>query len=235
MTAKCYHHIDSNYCAWYKQIKKKATHGHWKITRFTKKHICLVHVHQNKHQNMTSKFISKLISHLVANDPEIPLLKVIQEVQVKLQMGCTYKRAWYARKFTIERVFGSWEITFSILPKYLHAICGKWQEYTLPCSHANAVCRDNGTRPNAYVSDIYSRETYQSNFYLVRYEDFWRDAPYDLTFYPPNMNNQRGRKKGTRFRAKMNYRNPDSPPRCSRCRMPGQSRKNCNNPSSSNV
>ncbi|KAI5658176.1 hypothetical protein M9H77_26969 [Catharanthus roseus] len=31
-------------------------------------------------------------------------------------------RAWYARKFTIEKVFGSWDITFNILPKYLQAV-----------------------------------------------------------------------------------------------------------------
>ncbi|KAI5681364.1 hypothetical protein M9H77_02591 [Catharanthus roseus] len=75
-----------------------------------------------KHRNMTSKFVSKLISHFVANDPEISVSNVIGEVQVKLQTGYTYKRAWYAQKFVIERVFGSWETTFSVLPKYLHVM-----------------------------------------------------------------------------------------------------------------
>ncbi|KAI5677897.1 hypothetical protein M9H77_08847 [Catharanthus roseus] len=137
---------------------------------------------------MTSKFISKLISHLFANDSEIPVSNVIQEVQVLLQTG---------------------------------------------------FCKNNGTGLDAYVPDIYSQETYrriyQSNFYPVGYEDFWRDAPYNLTFYPPNMNNQWGRKYAIRFREKMDYRNPDSPPRYSRCRMPEHNRKNYNNSSSSNV
>ncbi|KAI5682339.1 hypothetical protein M9H77_03567 [Catharanthus roseus] len=58
-------------------------------------------IHQGQHmpcsdRDITSKFISKLISHLVANDPKIPVSNVIQEVQVLLQMGCTYKRTWYA-------------------------------------------------------------------------------------------------------------------------------------------
>ncbi|KAI5666052.1 hypothetical protein M9H77_15905 [Catharanthus roseus] len=64
-------------------------------------------IEQNKHRNLSSKFISMSISHLVANDPEIPVSNIIQEVQVLYQTGCTYKRAWYARKFAIERVFGS--------------------------------------------------------------------------------------------------------------------------------
>ncbi|KAI5676386.1 hypothetical protein M9H77_07336 [Catharanthus roseus] len=84
---------DSNYCSWYIRIKKKSIHDRWEITRFTKEHTCLVQVHQNKHRNMTSKFIAKLISHLVANDPEILVSNVIQEVQILLQTGCTYKRA----------------------------------------------------------------------------------------------------------------------------------------------
>ncbi|KAI5673887.1 hypothetical protein M9H77_14251 [Catharanthus roseus] len=58
----------------------------------------------------------------IANDPEIPVSNIIQEVQILFQTGCTYKWAWYARKFVIERVFGSWDTTFSILPKYLQAV-----------------------------------------------------------------------------------------------------------------
>ncbi|KAI5663602.1 hypothetical protein M9H77_22925 [Catharanthus roseus] len=70
------------------------------------------------------RFVDKVqaVSAVLANDPEIPISNIIQEVQVLFQIGCTYKRAWYARKFTIERVFGSWDTTFSILPKYLQAV-----------------------------------------------------------------------------------------------------------------
>ncbi|KAI5674027.1 hypothetical protein M9H77_14391 [Catharanthus roseus] len=53
---------------------------------------------------------------------KIPVLNVIQEVQVLFQMGCTYKRAWYARKFATERIFSIWETTFNILPKYPQAM-----------------------------------------------------------------------------------------------------------------
>ncbi|KAI5673097.1 hypothetical protein M9H77_13461 [Catharanthus roseus] len=39
-------------------------------------------IEQNKHRNLSSKFISMSISHLVANDPEIPVSNILQEVQV---------------------------------------------------------------------------------------------------------------------------------------------------------
>ncbi|KAI5667522.1 hypothetical protein M9H77_17375 [Catharanthus roseus] len=56
------------------------------------------------------------------------------------------------------------------------------------------------------------------------YKGAW-DAPYNLTFHPPNMNNERGRKQGTRFQEEMDYRNPDSPLRSGRCRMSGHNKK----------
>ncbi|KAI5681097.1 hypothetical protein M9H77_02324 [Catharanthus roseus] len=82
-TARCYHHSDDNYCSWYIGTKKKAMHSRWEITRFVKEHTCLVQIEQNKHRNLSSKFISMSISHLVANDPEIPVSNIIEEVQRK--------------------------------------------------------------------------------------------------------------------------------------------------------
>ncbi|KAI5654616.1 hypothetical protein M9H77_31803 [Catharanthus roseus] len=67
------------------------------------------------------------------------------------------------------------------------------RDHTITTYNPRKVCKDNSTRPDAYVSDIYSQETYrrtyQSNFYPVEHEDFWRDVPNNLTFYPPNMKN----------------------------------------------
>ncbi|KAI5659052.1 hypothetical protein M9H77_27845 [Catharanthus roseus] len=84
--------------------------------------------------------------------------------------------------------------------------CGKWQTYTLPCSHVLAVCRENRSRTDAYVLEIYSRQmyrkTYQENFHPVLSENFLRDVPFNLTFYPPNMKNERGRNKASDFRGK---------------------------------
>ncbi|KAI5682284.1 hypothetical protein M9H77_03512 [Catharanthus roseus] len=74
--------------------------------------------------------------------------------------------------------------------------CGKWQTYALPYSHVLAECRENGSRTDTYVPEIYSRQmykrTYQTNFHPVLSENFWRDVPFSLTFYPPNMKKEQG-------------------------------------------
>ncbi|KAI5664933.1 hypothetical protein M9H77_24256 [Catharanthus roseus] len=117
--------------------------------------------------------------------------------------------------------------------------CGKWRTYTLSCSHVLAVCKENGSRTDTYVPEIYSRQmyrrTYQANFHLVLSENFWRDVPFNLKVYPPNMKKEWGRKQDKRFQGKMDYRNLDSPPRYGRCRMPRHNRKNCNISGPSNV
>ncbi|KAI5661657.1 hypothetical protein M9H77_20980 [Catharanthus roseus] len=43
---------------------------------------------------------------------------------------------------------------------FSNASCGKWKTFTLPCSHVLAVCRENGSRTDTFVPEIYSRQTY---------------------------------------------------------------------------
>ncbi|KAI5673232.1 hypothetical protein M9H77_13596 [Catharanthus roseus] len=68
------------------------------------------------------------------------------------------------------------------------------------------LCRENGSRTNTYVPEIYSRQTYkrtyQVNFHAVLSKNFWRDVPFNLTFYPPNMKNERSRNRASDFRGK---------------------------------
>ncbi|KAI5666462.1 hypothetical protein M9H77_16315 [Catharanthus roseus] len=136
------------------------------------------------------------------------------------------------KKATVLPLIALVELIFNKLVKYFHQQheeaencvhpfptrifdnCGKWQTYALACSHVLAVCRETGSRTDAYVLEIYSRQTYiktyEANFHLVLSENFWRDVSFNLTFYPPNMKKKRGRKQGKRFQGEMDYRNLDS-------------------------
>ncbi|KAI5659778.1 hypothetical protein M9H77_28571 [Catharanthus roseus] len=101
------------------------------------------------------------------------------------------------------RVSGTGNNVYTLRLNNKSCSCGKWQTYTLPCSHVLAVCRENRSRTDTYVPEIYSRQTYrrtyQANFHLVLSENFWRDIPLNLTFYPPNMKKEQDKKQGKRF------------------------------------
>ncbi|KAI5677345.1 hypothetical protein M9H77_08295 [Catharanthus roseus] len=71
-------------------------------------HTCLVQIEQNKHKNLSSKFISMSISHLVANDPEIPVSNIIQEVQLR-------------------------KMTYILPCSHVLAVCKMGQEHILMC------------------------------------------------------------------------------------------------------
>ncbi|KAI5654620.1 hypothetical protein M9H77_31807 [Catharanthus roseus] len=69
-----------------------------------------------------------------------------------------------------------------------------------------SVGRENGSRTDTYVPKIYSRQTYrrtyQENLHLVLSENFWRDVPFNLTFYPPNMKMNGVENRESDFRGK---------------------------------
>ncbi|KAI5683595.1 hypothetical protein M9H77_04823 [Catharanthus roseus] len=97
------------------------------------------------------------------------------------------------------RVSGTGNNVYTLRINNKSCSCGKWKTYTLPCSYVLAVSRENVSRVDTYVPEIYSRQmyrrTYQANFHPVLSENFWWDVPFNLTFYPPNMKKERGRKQ----------------------------------------
>ncbi|KAI5672782.1 hypothetical protein M9H77_13146 [Catharanthus roseus] len=96
------------------------------------------------------------------------------------------------------RVSGTSNVVYKLRINNNSCSCEKWQTYTLSCSHIFTVCRENGSRAYTCMPEIYSRQTYrriyQTNFHLVLSENFWRDVPFNLTFYPPNMKKEQDRK-----------------------------------------
>ncbi|KAI5652297.1 hypothetical protein M9H77_29484 [Catharanthus roseus] len=74
------------------------------------------------------------------------------------------------------RVSGTGNNVYTLRMNNTSCSCEKWQTYALPCSHVLAVCRENGTRADIYVPEIFSRQTYkrtyQGNFHPVLSELF---------------------------------------------------------------
>ncbi|KAI5655085.1 hypothetical protein M9H77_32272 [Catharanthus roseus] len=92
---------------------------------------------------------------------------------VLFQTGCTYKRAWYARKFAIERFL---RIEMKSREHKVTTYNPREGIYMVKSPIRISVCRENGSRTDTYVSEIYSRQTYrrtyQTNFHPVLSENF---------------------------------------------------------------
>ncbi|KAI5677461.1 hypothetical protein M9H77_08411 [Catharanthus roseus] len=61
------------------------------------------------------------------------------------------------------RVSGTGNNVYTLRLNNKSCSCGKWQTYTLPCSHVLVVCRENGSRTDTYVPDIFATNI-QKNF-----------------------------------------------------------------------
>lgn len=121
-TAECKNKTMEHPCNWYIRIIWKKSHGDWEISVLNLEHHCFVQFVNNNHRNLSYKYIARHIAHLVRNDPETHVSAVRQEVRKLFQVECSYKKGWYARKEAIELLFGSWNDTFTILPKYMLAL-----------------------------------------------------------------------------------------------------------------
>ncbi|KAI5683111.1 hypothetical protein M9H77_04339 [Catharanthus roseus] len=76
----------------FKVVKSKSNHRQRNVIITVT--LTIVHGSSKQASKYEFKAFSKLISHLVANDSEILVSNVIQEMQVLLLTGYTYKRAW---------------------------------------------------------------------------------------------------------------------------------------------
>ncbi|KAI5678837.1 hypothetical protein M9H77_09787 [Catharanthus roseus] len=109
-------------------------------------------------------------------------MRFVDKVQaisaVLFQTGCTYKRAWYARKSAIERFL---RIEMKSREHKVTTYNPREGISMVKSQIRVSVYRENGSRADTYVPEIYSRQTYrrtyQTNFHPVLSENFSRDVP----------------------------------------------------------
>ncbi|KAI5663603.1 hypothetical protein M9H77_22926 [Catharanthus roseus] len=185
-----------------KEIQERNVNAYSYLMRLDPEKWTLLHDGGHRHGIMTTN-ISEALNSVLKKARVLPLKVLVELIFNKLVKYFHQYReeakicGIYMFKSPI-RVSGTGNNVYNFRLNNKSCNCGKWQTYTLPCSHVLAVCIENGSRTDTYVLEIYSRQTYrrtyQANFHLVLSENFWRDAPFNLTFYPPNMKKERGRK-----------------------------------------
>ncbi|KAL0358729.1 UNVERIFIED_CONTAM: hypothetical protein Sangu_0722300, partial [Sesamum angustifolium] len=66
--------------------------------------------------------------------------------------------------------------------------CGKWNQFGIPCSHAQKVCGAYNISAASMVKDYYDvmayNNTYSKHFEPVQSEDYWDDPNFQLVHDP---------------------------------------------------
>ncbi|XP_025637535.1 uncharacterized protein [Arachis hypogaea] len=107
----------------------------WVIRRYNGSHTCTRATISQDLSKLDSNTIAKAIKPLVEADPSLKVKSVIAEVQSKFNYTVSYRKAWLAKKKSVEKIFGGDDLVSDI--RVLHRVF--WSYY--PCIRAFRHCK----------------------------------------------------------------------------------------------
>ncbi|RYR47040.1 hypothetical protein Ahy_A07g032947 isoform A [Arachis hypogaea] len=109
-------------CKWLVRVSFIKNKDVWEIRRYNGPHTCNSEMVSQDHTKLDSDMIAQHIGPMVRDDPSFNVNHVISEIQSRYGYTTTYRKAYLAKQKAIENVYGSWEGSFEILPKWLEAL-----------------------------------------------------------------------------------------------------------------
>ncbi|XP_022023776.1 uncharacterized protein LOC110924041 [Helianthus annuus] len=117
---RCTLHSQSG-CKW-KLHASKQSNRTFEIVKYTGPHTCLHYKITQDHPNLDASLIAQEIQRLIKEQPSISITALRAEIIDKLGYTPSYKKVWVGKQKAIEEVFGNWEESYNLLPKFLYAL-----------------------------------------------------------------------------------------------------------------
>ncbi|XP_028764538.1 uncharacterized protein LOC114722628 [Neltuma alba] len=130
-------------CNWRVRACKKKSRNFWEITKYGGPHICLSTSLTLDHPKLDADVISSCIVVMVTDKPDVKVSQIIERMQSIFGYTVSYRKAWKAKQLAVAIAFGNWEISYSLLPKWLAAV-----QHFMPgsCIHfSNKQCPEVST------------------------------------------------------------------------------------------
>ncbi|XP_057530544.1 uncharacterized protein LOC130808979 [Amaranthus tricolor] len=112
-------------CSWKLRATFDSNISSWRIVTYKGKHgSCVLGSDSVSagHIHLTSSVINNVIRNCVAKDPSIKVSVVRQMVKDRFGVDVNYKRAWCAKQQALLSIYGTWEGSYSFLPRFLEAL-----------------------------------------------------------------------------------------------------------------
>ena len=125
--------IESNPNLWHVKCKSKDSgcqwmlrgikrHNFFEISRYTGPHTCLSAMMSQDHSGLDSTLIANEIRDLVKEIPTIAIAGLGAVIKNKYNYTPSYRKLWDAKQKAIAMLFGDWDMSYQLLPKWLHAV-----------------------------------------------------------------------------------------------------------------
>ena len=94
----------------------------WEIRMIEGPHTCVMPTISQDHNKMDLKLVGKNILAMVKENEQLTIPTFIAFVRQVFGYTITYRKAWLAKQWALGKVYGNWEESYNILPKYLQAL-----------------------------------------------------------------------------------------------------------------
>ncbi|WVZ91401.1 hypothetical protein U9M48_037580 [Paspalum notatum var. saurae] len=127
--------VCSQGCPWSVHFCRDKRNGGWKITSVKQPHTCGTSETLRVHAQNTARYIARRIAGIVAVDPEVTMKNLHETIFSLTGYRVSYSKAWRAKQYVMEMVYGDWKESYNLLPRVAHAIgnynpATRWYTYT---------------------------------------------------------------------------------------------------------
>ncbi|CAH9131011.1 unnamed protein product [Cuscuta epithymum] len=118
---KCAKHKEGG-CRWRLLACKRKSHQRFEITKYDGPHQCVYQSLSRDHPMLDSNLLAREIENQVKVEPSITVAALIEVSKDKFSYDVSYKKMWHAKQKAIHTVFGDWEKSYKMLPKFIAAL-----------------------------------------------------------------------------------------------------------------
>ncbi|RVW63217.1 hypothetical protein CK203_058954 [Vitis vinifera] len=98
------------------------SHGLFEITKYIGPHTCVYPKLLQDHSQLDSTFIAREVQNVVQSDHIISTAALHHIVKDKFGYNVHYKRIWEAKRKTIIKIFGDWDESYQVLPRWMNIV-----------------------------------------------------------------------------------------------------------------
>ena len=96
----------------------------WKVVQYLGPHQCFNEAHEQNpdHNNMDCNFIADKIKELVRAQPNLCVAAIAADIKRNYHYTASYRKCWEAKQKAMAMIYGDWDISYRLLPRWLHAV-----------------------------------------------------------------------------------------------------------------
>ena len=109
-------------CKWRLRGRFRQCHGFFEITKYGEQHTCFYSGLSQTHVQLDSKMLALEFCETVREKPSISVSQLQSDIKSKFGYHVPYHRVWDGKRKALAKVFGDWDESYHLLPRWLYMV-----------------------------------------------------------------------------------------------------------------